>query len=34
MISTSIGLNVPLFDSSAEHAVTPTIMSISARSTM
>ena len=32
--STSIGLNVPLFDSSAEHAVMPTIMSISARSTM
>ncbi len=32
--STSIGLNVPLFESSAEHAVTPTIMSISARSTM
>jgi hypothetical protein len=31
--STSIGLNVPLFDSSAEQAVTPTIMSISARST-
>ena len=31
---TSIGLNVPLFDSSAEHAVTPTIISISARSTM
>ncbi|HET7458651.1 MAG TPA: glycosyltransferase family 2 protein [Gemmatimonadaceae bacterium] len=30
--STSIGLNVPLFDSSAEHAVTPTTRSISARS--
>jgi len=27
-------LNDPLFDSSAEHAVTPTIMSISARSSM
>jgi hypothetical protein len=30
--STSIGLNAPLFDSSAEHAVTPTTRSISARS--
>ena len=30
--STSIGLNVPLFDSSAEQAVTPTMRSISARS--
>jgi hypothetical protein len=30
--STSIGLNVPLFDSSAEQAVTPTTRSISARS--
>lgn len=30
--STSIGLNDPLLDSSAEQAVTPTIMSISARS--
>lgn len=30
--STSIGLNVPLFDSSAEHAVTPTTSGISARS--
>ncbi|MBV9772433.1 MAG: glycosyltransferase family 2 protein [Gemmatimonadetes bacterium] len=30
--STSIGLNEPLLDSSAEHAVTPTTMSISARS--
>ena len=30
---TSIGLNRPLFESSAEHAVTPTIRSISARST-
>jgi hypothetical protein len=30
--STSIGLNEPLFDSSAEHAVTPTIRSISALS--
>ncbi len=29
--STSIGLNEPLFDSSAEHAVTPTIIGISAR---
>lgn len=29
--STSIGLNVPLFDSSAEQAVTPTTRSISAR---
>jgi hypothetical protein len=32
--STSIGLKEPLLDSSAEHAVTPTTMSISARSTM
>jgi len=31
--STSIGLNDPLLESSAEHAVTPTTMSISARST-
>lgn len=31
--STSIGLNEPLLESSAEHAVTPTTMSISARST-
>ena len=30
--SRSIGLNVPLLESSAEHAVTPTIRSISARS--
>jgi hypothetical protein len=30
--STSMGLNEPLFDSSAEQAVTPTTMSISARS--
>ena len=30
--SRSIGLNVPLLESSAEQAVTPTIMSISARS--
>jgi hypothetical protein len=30
--STSIGLNDPLFDNSAEHAVTPTTRSISARS--
>ena len=30
--STSIGLNDPLLESSAEHAVTPTTMSISARS--
>jgi len=29
--STSMGLNVPLFDSSAEQAVTPTMRSISAR---
>ncbi|MEO6878664.1 MAG: glycosyltransferase family 2 protein [Gemmatimonadaceae bacterium] len=28
---TSIGLNEPLFDNSAEHAVTPTIIGISAR---
>ena len=30
--STSMGLNEPLFDSSSEHAVTPTTMGISARS--
>ncbi|MDB4950296.1 MAG: hypothetical protein JWM27_2945, partial [Gemmatimonadetes bacterium] len=30
--STSMGLNEPLLESSAEQAVTPTIMSISARS--
>ncbi len=33
-ISMSMGLNDPLLDNSAEHAVTPTIISISARSTM
>ncbi len=32
--SMSMGLKVPLFDSSAEQAVTPTMRSISARSTM
>lgn len=33
VIVTSMGLNDPLLDSSAEHAVTPTTRSISARST-
>lgn len=33
VIATSMGLNDPLLDNSAEHAVTPTTRSISARST-